>query len=486
MLKFYSSITVILLLVITGFVWALPSAHSEVTNTTEPSSHVVSLHMYGEEGDYKLMTTPRADKPETVVIDCPTSGNSMLSSTTVAEWSSEPVTKKMVIDGMATVHIFAQGNVRDTSFNVVLLKNGGTPTYQVDRTSTSTYQGRTQEANLIPEQPQDFQCSISITGTDSNDDPKRIILEPGDTFGIRVVFDGGERPLEADQYQGQLVYGSGADSRAEFPLNSIEIDIPRPEKSDFVTDVDQPYGILKAIVKTGFGVDDVKDFDIGIEGASGSFENMPVEQSGTSVTVKSKWYYDETSILAGGYSVTVTVTDNSNNEWSNVKDVIIVPPETEIDLYIKNSDLSFSQDTIVEGDTVTVSVTVHGVGKNWETIGVTVQFMDNDDIIEERSISIGIGEEKALTVEWSPRSGSHTLKVVVDPDNIIEENSEYNNMVQRTFPVTGFTNTSDNGNVTNATGEQGGFDLPLNSPFLWVIIAVLVIIIVVFVALVRR
>jgi subtilase family serine protease len=123
---------------------------------------------------------------------------------------------------------------------------------------------------------------------------------------------------------------------------------------------------------------------------------------------------------------------NENNNESFVS--IDVAPPTMPDLTVTSTDISFSHQTPKEGDSLTITVTVHNIGTNADTIKVDLYDGDPgsggtllDTFTIATIIPFGEQAEIAFNIDTIGFSGNHSFYVLVDPDNTIAEQREDNN-----------------------------------------------------------
>ena len=106
------------------------------------------------------------------------------------------------------------------------------------------------------------------------------------------------------------------------------------------------------------------------------------------------------------------------------------------DLSTSSPDICFSDSNPSEGQAVTISARVHNVGeRNLENI--LVRFLDGNVSIGEEQISfISHHSQVTASIDWTAEGeGFHLIKVVVDPDNTVDETDEDNNEATRSVLV---------------------------------------------------
>ncbi len=99
-----------------------------------------------------------------------------------------------------------------------------------------------------------------------------------------------------------------------------------------------------------------------------------------------------------------------------------------VDLALTSGDIEFVPEDILEGETVTIAATVHNNGQGTGN-DIEVQFFDGNFLISSENLDVIEGYDTSeVTTQWIPdTSGNHTVKVVVDPDDEIEEINEGDN-----------------------------------------------------------
>ena len=141
-----------------------------------------------------------------------------------------------------------------------------------------------------------------------------------------------------------------------------------------------------------------------------------------------------TSIQEDGFNVVLTVTDASGNE--DVTSYNIKPAQKERpDLFI--SSLTFSDDNPEEGDTVTMDAVVKLLGlsinESFE-VGFFLDAPDGEQIgsafVDGNNLSVGIEHGFNVSASWKATSGAHTIYVIADHTDIVDESEEKNELTK--------------------------------------------------------
>jgi len=114
------------------------------------------------------------------------------------------------------------------------------------------------------------------------------------------------------------------------------------------------------------------------------------------------------------------------------------------------SKVTYTPKTLKANKLATIVVTIDNIGEvNVEN--VTVRFYQDKTIMgNERLERISGATNRTVTFTWMAKGGSHDLKFVVDPDNLVVENNKKDNQAKQTVKV-------------QAAGflEMPGFEMPL-------------------------
>ena len=128
----------------------------------------------------------------------------------------------------------------------------------------------------------------------------------------------------------------------------------------------------------------------------------------------------------------------------------------EPDLWV--DEISFSDDSPTGGDTVTITAEVANDGGDSGVVSVTtnVTFYWDNNYIGTDMITIPGDSTADAVMDWEAVGGTHTIKVIVDEENAIEESDEENNEEEKdinvNYPPILFVDDDDSEN-------NGGFSL---------------------------
>lgn len=142
-----------------------------------------------------------------------------------------------------------------------------------------------------------------------------------------------------------------------------------------------------------------------------------------------------TDIPEGTHNVVVYANDTSGNMGCSDK-VYFTVEITPLDLSVSSPDISFSESNPSEGQSVTISATIHNLGE-MSAENTTIHFYDSVSLIGEDHISfISHHSHGTASIDWTADGeGYHLIKVVVDPFNDMIETDEDNNEATRSLLV---------------------------------------------------
>ena len=111
------------------------------------------------------------------------------------------------------------------------------------------------------------------------------------------------------------------------------------------------------------------------------------------------------------------------------------------DLAVTAADITFTPSIPSEGETVTISATIHNLGDDNAT-NVLVNFYDGQPgagtLIGSDTIpSLGEGTSAAASTTWTATAGAHDMFVVADPEDTIAESNENNNVASKLLVIGG-------------------------------------------------
>lgn len=140
--------------------------------------------------------------------------------------------------------------------------------------------------------------------------------------------------------------------------------------------------------------------------------------------------YDKTLI----FNVTKLALDKGYTNLTDfLKDPVFALVAKLPDLTVVNI---ITPDNMVEGNTYSITVKVKNIGTANATAFNVTLFVNGKQIGKKTVTLLNISEVKDVTFSWTPSSsGTFTLKAVVDPENVVKELNEANNMKFKSVTV---------------------------------------------------
>ncbi|RLB35454.1 MAG: hypothetical protein DRH12_16680, partial [Deltaproteobacteria bacterium] len=136
----------------------------------------------------------------------------------------------------------------------------------------------------------------------------------------------------------------------------------------------------------------------------------------------------------GDNIITIQLTDGGIGDDDGVANGVIVDqggpglPKGKADLTLSPADISFSPASQpTEGDSVTITATVHNIGAA-DATNFVVSFFDGVVLIGTETISVTASSSSQASTTWTATpAGEHTIKVVADSGGAVAESNEANN-----------------------------------------------------------
>ncbi|MCG2827208.1 MAG: hypothetical protein L6265_11520, partial [Thermoplasmatales archaeon] len=154
-----------------------------------------------------------------------------------------------------------------------------------------------------------------------------------------------------------------------------------------------------------------------IDVAAGGTENVNIVWNATPTGTHTIWVkIDPDKIIDES-------NENNNDACKTIN--VRTRPDLEVKSIILSSD--------VEGS-ITISVNIRNNGGT-DVSNVKIEFYDGFNLIKTTTVSVLASDESIVSITHAFTAGSHTIKVIVDPDNEIYEFNEGNNEYEETFTI---------------------------------------------------
>lgn len=138
-----------------------------------------------------------------------------------------------------------------------------------------------------------------------------------------------------------------------------------------------------------------------------------------------------TNLTDGKHLLKVYLADANHTRLPNpeayvqVNFTVQLPPMP--DLAVTGSDIKLKPQSPKEGETVTITATIYNVGQV-DVGAFTVRFLVDGTALPDQSVvTLGKGSNIVREATWKATAGSHTIKVVIDPANSVNEAGKANN-----------------------------------------------------------
>ncbi|MCQ5376407.1 MAG: hypothetical protein NO474_07410, partial [Methanomassiliicoccales archaeon] len=152
--------------------------------------------------------------------------------------------------------------------------------------------------------------------------------------------------------------------------------------------------------------------------------------------------FNTTIFFNGEYVIEARAFDgDSYSEFASVNISIENPVELFPDLVVTPSNISFSPDIFEAGDLVRIVVTVRNIGNSNATNIEVKAFRGISQIGSPETVDfLSVNSSSNVSFVWQALQGSHTIRILVDPDDKIKELNESNNFasVEITVPSSSF------------------------------------------------
>jgi hypothetical protein len=379
----------------------------------DPEPQEEALYLHGDPGnatlntstwkieEHHVLTTTAQDIPSVPIF--------------LGEWETKPIEYPLIIEGEVWFALYAKGNLAQVSFTAALTVNDVmvSPDMETDTWTLNESQETLYISNIV-----------NLT--------QPLELNTSDVIGFRLSVVHTDptyyNPISGGKNVTLLFGGYSYKSSVAITTNSVNIVEVTGEDDPGSTDM-----IVTAEVKCSFGVQDF--YDASAKSSYGSFYNENVTFL-DNATVIITWNWDYSVSEGGSYTVRILVYDQNYIRWEREEDIHITVPETEIDFSITSEAISFSEDPLKDQNT-TIIAKITGSGKRWSSYQVDIVFYDGSSKIESKKAAISKGGTNEVSVLWVPDStGTHTIKVVIDPDDDFDETSESNNEATKDASVT--------------------------------------------------
>jgi len=193
--------------------------------------------------------------------------------------------------------------------------------------------------------------------------------------------------------------------------------------------------------------------------------NLTLDTNGTVATVTnlsgSKFITTINGLPWGDHYWNVTCFDDLwNNQSSETRNFTITRP----DLTINTGNITFNNTNPDENDTILINATIYNLG-GADANDTLIQFWDGEPgsggvWIANRTRDIPGNTSRWVNATWNISLGLHTIWIVIDPNDVLDELNESNNNATRNISILRvFFNSPPNQTMTNDTTPEINFTM---------------------------
>ena len=162
----------------------------------------------------------------------------------------------------------------------------------------------------------------------------------------------------------------------------------------------------------------------------------------------------DNNVVAGvweTFTVKFTWSDGSSNDVDDITksfDVKITPIEAPEPDYIV-SEILWNPQSPVVGDEVTLTATIKNMVNNSGPQQLPILFSDGTNTINITTAIFNGTDQEEVTVTgvWTATEGAHSLKVIIDSENMVDESNEDNNEKSISISVSSADDDDDNSSM---------------------------------------
>ena len=244
---------------------------------------------------------------------------------------------------------------------------------------------------------------------------------------IRAVIDYDNRIIEADETNNERI----VDLIMGGPDLTLFVDRVEPnyrQKGDIVT-------VRIALHNIGRAQADQCQIDYYLDGELVKQRNIGAMEAGSSI-------FDEYSYTVQSASHKLKVMVDPENlimeedETNNIKEIDL---NNDVGTDLVLADISASPESPNIGEGVDITATIKNIGSGPASYSYVAFYIDGTENAISQINYLNSGEEISTTFNWTAQAGTHTLKVVADSSDWVNEDNEDNN--EKTITIT--TKTPD-------------------------------------------
>jgi hypothetical protein len=193
---------------------------------------------------------------------------------------------------------------------------------------------------------------------------------------------------------------------------------------------------------------------------------------GSNITVKinetgAQW--NATVNATGGYSVQILAPNTTGNfhvnatiqnstygitGWNETALTIVAAPLADL---VASQSKIYTQGTLIEGNIIHINATIDNLG-NAQASNAIINVSLDSEILKSETATISAGGNATVYVQWNSTSGSHNISVRADPQGLITESSETNNLAWKLIQIETDTDGDGISDAADTDDDNDGYN----------------------------
>ena len=142
---------------------------------------------------------------------------------------------------------------------------------------------------------------------------------------------------------------------------------------------------------------------------------------------------DTSNLAAGDYILYAISEKDKRVEAIGVHTVTVLEAKPDLNI----TSVSYSPVSPIAGQQVTINLTISNNGNADAKAFNVSMFVNGTKVADQRLEGLNVSSSQLITFKWTPTAaGTYEIKIVVDPENAVDESNETNNEVSFTISVT--------------------------------------------------
>ncbi|GEM_PF-5442716 len=327
-------------------------------------------------------------------------------------WKTQPIQMPLDVGGQVRYSFFVSGDVEGAFLRLEISLGNRTYTHDTSPTDLSSV-------------PVEMSGSFEITDM--------VSLGEGDVISLTLYWGGSQNILDSVQ-NNTLTLWYGAPWRDSW----VSIKVPSVDISDVDVENTATNTTTFAVkARSAFGVQDLATWEFNVSADRGEISNTTTTVEGNLLVYRVVWDHSMLQYADVTITVSAKIWDKSGNLWEKTSQKTVIQPREKVDFSISPSDIAISPARPHLGDTVNITVYFTGLGKNWDSAPVKLEFYEGAIKKGEKNITGRPGTNGPFTFTWKPEAlGDYVLTFKLDETAIAGRGAvETNNVVSVTVTV---------------------------------------------------